>query len=97
MEKKKKKIHNNKINKYSRLVTVPPGPHVLSDILFSSPIINENNANPNAPSFGGSSAFEYGVDPNVDPELALVFFLFFFIFFLFIYLFFLISPPNFRL
>jgi 26S proteasome regulatory subunit N10 len=45
----------------SHLVTVPAGPHVLSDILISSPIIG-------AESVPGSVD---GVDPNLDPELAL--------------------------
>jgi len=56
----------------SHLVTVPPGPHVLSDILISSPIVNEGAAAGGAP---GRTAEDFGmyggVDPNLDPELAL--------------------------
>ena len=49
----------------SHLVTVATGPR-LSDALISSPIIVED---------GGSvpgAGFEFGIDPNEDPELALV-------------------------
>lgn len=62
----------------SHLVTVPPGPHLLSDVLTSSPIINEGGAGGFGGGVGGSGAaggsneiFEFGVDPSVDPELAL--------------------------
>ncbi|KAJ3370533.1 hypothetical protein GGF31_004125 [Allomyces arbusculus] len=55
----------------SHLVTVPPGPHILSDILVSSPIVaGEDGA---GAAFGGmgGAGFEFGVDPSLDPELAL--------------------------
>ncbi|KAJ8942958.1 hypothetical protein NQ318_016733 [Aromia moschata] len=52
----------------SHLVTVPPGPH-LSDALISSPIIQGEDGT-GAAGLGGSG-FEFGVDPNEDPELAL--------------------------
>lgn len=48
-------------------MTVPPGPH-LSDALISSPIIQGEDGSGVAP----ASTFEFGVDPNEDPELALV-------------------------
>ena len=48
----------------SHLVTVASGPR-LSDALISSPIIVEDGAVPGA-------GFEFGIDPNEDPELALV-------------------------
>eukprot|EP01137_Pigoraptor_chileana_P020907 Opistho-2@83891 len=51
----------------SRLVTIPPGPHILSDILLASPIIHEDGA---PPGMGGTGGFEFGVDPTVDPDLA---------------------------
>ena len=52
----------------SRLVSVPPGP-ILSDALISSPVVvGEDGAG--AVDLGGG--FEFGVDPNADPELALV-------------------------
>lgn len=50
-------------------MTVPPGPH-LSDALISSPIIQGEDGTGGA-GLGGSG-FEFGVDPNEDPELALV-------------------------
>ncbi|KAJ3204025.1 hypothetical protein HDU67_009811 [Dinochytrium kinnereticum] len=53
----------------SHLVTIPPGPHILSDILISSPIVAGEDGAP--PGFASSSGFEFGVDPNLDPELAL--------------------------
>lgn len=49
----------------SHLITVPPGPHVLSDLIRSSPIVGGGAG-------GMDSEYEFGVDPNVDPELALV-------------------------
>jgi 26S proteasome regulatory subunit N10 len=62
----------------SNLLTVPAGPHILSDMLISSPIYT------NATDFGaamgaaagagagaGGAGFEYGIDPNADPELAM--------------------------
>ncbi|CAH1108762.1 unnamed protein product [Psylliodes chrysocephalus] len=58
---------NGKDGTSSHLVTVPPGPH-LSDALISSPIIQgEDGSGANI----GGSGFEFGVDPNEDPELAL--------------------------
>ncbi|KAG0212216.1 Inorganic pyrophosphatase [Mortierella sp. NVP41] len=58
-------------NDNSNLVTVPPGPHLLSDILVSSAIVaGEDGAAPAFVSSGGGS-YEFGVDPNLDPELAL--------------------------
>jgi 26S proteasome regulatory subunit N10 len=55
-------------NENSHLLAVPPGPHVLSDLLLSSRIIQEEGgaviANP--------ASFEFGVDPSLDPELAMV-------------------------
>jgi 26S proteasome regulatory subunit N10 len=55
-------------NDNSHLVTIPPGPHLLSDVLISSPIIQGEDGPP--PGFGGN--FEFGVDPSLDPELAMV-------------------------
>lgn len=57
---------NNSDN--SHLVTIPPGPHILSDILLTSPIVSGEDGPP--PGFGGN--FEFGVDPSLDPELAMV-------------------------
>ncbi|PNH09728.1 26S proteasome non-ATPase regulatory subunit 4, partial [Tetrabaena socialis] len=70
-------------NGNSHLVTVPPGP-VLSDVLISSPIFQgegggaygfAGGAGGGGGGGGGGAAggdgFEFGVDPNMDPELAL--------------------------
>ncbi|XP_019880566.1 26S proteasome non-ATPase regulatory subunit 4 isoform X2 [Aethina tumida] len=59
---------NGKDGSGSHLVTVPPGPH-LSDALISSPIIQGEDGSGGA-GLGGVG-FEFGVDPNEDPELAL--------------------------
>jgi len=52
----------------SHLVTVPPGPH-LSDALISSPVIQGEDGAGGAGLTG--AGFEFGIDPNEDPELAL--------------------------
>jgi 26S proteasome regulatory subunit N10 len=62
----------------SHLVTVPPGPHVLSDILLSSPIVQGEDGTGAAMGGGGGGAggegggefAGLGVDPNMDPEFA---------------------------
>lgn len=59
---------NGKDGTSSHLVTVPPGPH-LSDALISSPIIQGEDGSGGAGL--GAGGFEFGVDPNEDPELAL--------------------------
>lgn len=53
----------------SHLVSVPRGSG-LSDALISSPIIQGEDGT-GGPPLGGAG-FEFGVDPNEDPELALV-------------------------
>lgn len=68
-------------NNNSHLVTIPPGPHILSDILISSPIINEDagtGTGTGASTTGTATSSRAdtlasfgGVDPNIDPELAL--------------------------
>jgi len=64
---------NNSDN--SHLITIPPGPHILSDILVTSPIITGDGGGMPITSGGGAGSsggdFNYGVDPNMDPELAL--------------------------
>lgn len=54
----------------SHLVTIPPGPHILSDILLTSPIVMGADGI-SAGGSGGAGGFEFGVDPALDPELAL--------------------------
>ena len=65
----------------SHLVTVPPGPHVLSDILLSSPIVQGEDGGAGGVAMGGGGGgaggggggdgfAEFGVDPTLDPEFA---------------------------
>jgi len=58
---------NGKEGTGSHLVTIPPGPH-LSDALVSSPIVQGEDGMGGAAPSGG---FEFGVNPDDDPELAL--------------------------
>jgi len=55
----------------SHLVPVPPGPHILSDLLVISPIIHPDGvvSTGAATSPAGMQDF-LGIDPNNDPELA---------------------------
>ena len=56
-------------------MSVPAGV-VPTDVLVSSPIIHGEDGAPAAASGGGGSGGDFaeygGVDPNMDPELALV-------------------------
>ncbi|KAJ1566080.1 hypothetical protein HK096_002519 [Nowakowskiella sp. JEL0078] len=54
----------------SHLVTIPPGPHILSDVLLSSPIVAGEDGAPPGFAAGGGGGFDF-VDPSLDPELAL--------------------------
>ncbi|KAI8137341.1 hypothetical protein BJV82DRAFT_635528 [Fennellomyces sp. T-0311] len=63
-------INNVNNGDNSHLVTIPPGPHILSDMLISSPIISGEEGAPSGFG-GGGDGFDFGVDPNLDPELAL--------------------------
>lgn len=72
-------------NDESHLVTVPPGPHILSDILLSSPIVVGEGSGGGFGAAAAASAaaaavaasgatggeFDFGVDPSIDPELAM--------------------------
>lgn len=55
----------------SFMVTLPPGEHMLSQMLSSTPIVRGVDAG-EAPADGGGGMDDFGIDPNVDPELALV-------------------------
>ncbi|KAJ7476983.1 hypothetical protein B0H11DRAFT_2234941 [Mycena galericulata] len=69
----------------SHIVTAPPGNHLLSDVLISSPILAGDRMasipddlvpggagdGAAASGSGGNAAFEFGVDPSLDPELAM--------------------------
>ncbi|KAG9137719.1 hypothetical protein Leryth_019283 [Lithospermum erythrorhizon] len=65
-------------NDSSHIVHVPPGPNALPDVLISTPIFTGDGeggsgfaAAAAAASASGVSGFDFGVDPNLDPELAL--------------------------
>lgn len=59
----------------SHIAIIPPGPGLLSDQLITTPILNGDG--PGAGSGGGAEgagageSFEFGVDPSIDPEMAL--------------------------
>ena len=62
----------------SHYLAIPPGAHLLSDMILSSPILAGDRGIPEeamgdagAPG-AGADAFEFGVDPSLDPELAMV-------------------------
>ncbi|KAJ1934344.1 proteasome regulatory particle base subunit rpn10 [Linderina macrospora] len=57
-------------NDTSHLVTVPPGPHILSEQIRSSPIVGGGPSGSGAGGSGGGD-FEFGIDADADPELAL--------------------------
>ncbi|KAF8905835.1 hypothetical protein CPB84DRAFT_1622964, partial [Gymnopilus junonius] len=75
-------IENINSGDNSHLVTIAPGPHLLSDILIASPILSADRsasipealggtgAGPSTAT-GGTNEFEFGVDPSLDPELAM--------------------------
>lgn len=60
----------------SHLVTVPPGPHVLSDILITSPIVQDGDGGggggmPTGGDGGVGGGLDFpGVNADLDPELA---------------------------
>ncbi|XP_065868657.1 26S proteasome non-ATPase regulatory subunit 4 homolog isoform X3 [Euphorbia lathyris] len=65
-------------NESSHIVHIPPGPNALSDVLISTPVFNGEAGGSGfaaaaaaAAAGGGGGDFEFGVDPNLDPELAL--------------------------
>lgn len=70
---------------YRHLVSIPPGSHLLSDVLISSPILagdrgmgipdeamGDAGAGGSGIAGGAGGGFEFGVDPSLDPELAMV-------------------------
>ncbi|KAH6755909.1 regulatory particle non-ATPase 10 [Perilla frutescens var. hirtella] len=61
-------------NDSSHIVHVPPGPNALSDVLISTPIFTGDGEGASgyvAAAAAAAGGFEFGVDPNLDPELAL--------------------------
>ncbi|KAK9378840.1 uncharacterized protein V2V93DRAFT_375178 [Kockiozyma suomiensis] len=75
VDKLEKFIANVKSGDNSHLVSIPPGPHLLSDVIVTSQILTDEDGIPQvsvgASGAGGGDSFEFGVDPNLDPELAL--------------------------
>lgn len=63
----------------SNLAIIPPGPNLLSDSIIATPILAGEGMGPNMGGGGaggedggaGGDSYEFGVDPNADPELAL--------------------------
>jgi 26S proteasome regulatory subunit N10 len=71
-------IENVKSSDGSNLVTIHPGPNLLSDSLVASPILSGDGVGGSAgaggeggDTGGAGESFEFGVDPSMDPELAL--------------------------
>ncbi|KAG2114636.1 uncharacterized protein F5147DRAFT_630350 [Suillus discolor] len=71
-------VENTTNSDNSHLVSVPPGTHLLSDVIISSSILSEDRGIPpeamgdvGGASGSGGANFEFGVDPSLDPELAL--------------------------
>ncbi|KAL3613278.1 hypothetical protein CASFOL_042854 [Castilleja foliolosa] len=59
-------------NDSSHIIHVPAGPNALSDVLISSPIFTGDEEGGSGFPVGAAPAgYEFGVDPNLDPELAL--------------------------
>lgn len=54
----------------SHLLTVPPGERLLYEAVASSPIVAGEDGAPEG-GFGGEGGFDFGSDPNMDPDLAL--------------------------
>ncbi|SCU80675.1 LANO_0B00848g1_1 [Lachancea nothofagi CBS 11611] len=68
---------NNPQEESSHLATVSPGPRLLYEHVAASPIVLEEGAEPGFGGVGGSGMgggdnfMDFGVDPSMDPELAL--------------------------
>ncbi|TYI43874.1 hypothetical protein ES332_A01G198300v1 [Gossypium tomentosum] len=61
-------------NDSSHIVHVPLGQNALSDVLMSTPVFSGDRGGSGfaaAAAAVGASDFEFGIDPNIDPELAL--------------------------
>jgi len=75
-------VENASSSDNSHYLAVPPGPHLLSSAILNSAILAGDRGIPDelaaavpgavgAGASGGASAFEFGVDPSLDPELAM--------------------------
>ena len=62
-----------KSNEGSHLAVFPPSSKLLGDQLVSSPILLGDNADAGGGGEGGAGGeeFEFGIDPSLEPELAL--------------------------
>lgn len=59
----------------SHYLAVEPGPHLLSERISASPILRGDSGDDDSGmggGGGGGGGDDYGVDPNLDPELAMV-------------------------
>jgi len=69
-------IDSTNSSENSHFLSVEPGPHLLSERIMQSPIARgESSGDDESGSGGGGGggqADEFGVDPNLDPELAMV-------------------------
>jgi 26S proteasome regulatory subunit N10 len=61
----------NSDDKSSHLVSVPPGPHLLSDVLLNSPVIVTEGEIPQGGQYSSGGGFDMGMDAQNDPELAM--------------------------
>ncbi|EPS38542.1 hypothetical protein H072_7698 [Dactylellina haptotyla CBS 200.50] len=71
-------ITNVNASDNSHLATIPPGPHLLSDQLVTTPILGDDSGmggsgvgEGTSSGGAGTGGFDFGVDPHLDPELAL--------------------------
>ncbi|SCU78867.1 LADA_0A08196g1_1 [Lachancea dasiensis] len=68
---------NNPQEESSHITTISPGPRLLYEHIAASPIVLEEGAEPGFGGMGGSGMgggddfMDFGVDPSMDPELAL--------------------------
>jgi len=76
-EKLREFVESVNSSENSHLVSIPAGTVLLSDMILSSPMLAEDGVMPSgsggaaAGGSGGGEDGEYGVDPNLDPELAM--------------------------
>ncbi|KZV85683.1 hypothetical protein EXIGLDRAFT_622763 [Exidia glandulosa HHB12029] len=71
-------VDNVNSGENSHLVTVSPGPRLISDAVLASPILAGDSGIPDAAMDvegpggpGGGADNEFGIDPSLDPELAM--------------------------
>lgn len=62
---------NNSQEDSSHLLTLSPGPKLLYEHIASSPVILEDGATQGMNDMMGDGLMDFGVDPSMDPELAM--------------------------